>query len=73
MVSIEMVQHLSAFKCHLSDTVRYFSDSNSENWLVSHIVWGAIFFSGRRKYAEGKPSMLWERGIIPEYEGQFRN
>ncbi|KAM7429724.1 hypothetical protein ABFA07_019443 [Porites harrisoni] len=24
--------------------------------------------NGRRKYAEGKPSMLWERGIIPEYE-----
>ena len=61
MVSIEMVQHLSAFKCHLSDTIRYFSDSNSENWLVSHIIWGAIFFFrttqicwGKAEYAVGE-------------------
>lgn len=63
MVSIEMVQHWSAFlsDCHLSDTIRYFSDSNSENWLISHIVWGAIFFFratqicwGKAEYAVGK-------------------
>lgn len=47
--------------CHLSDTIRYFSDSNSENWLISHIVWGDIFFFratqicwGKAEYAVGK-------------------
>ena len=47
--------------CHLSDTIRYFSDSNSENWLISHIVWGAIFVFrgtqicwGKAEYAVGE-------------------
>ena len=40
---------------------KIFSDSNSENWLISHIVWGAIFFFratqicwGKAEYAVGK-------------------
>ena len=34
----------------------------------------AYYFSSsaRREYDEGKPEMLWERGLIPEYEGISR-